>query len=359
MVQKEGQLRIKSVGQWPMFLVVTMALTSGAVSLYSLSRFRSTSDSAPATPTNSAISAVTGLGRLEPQGEVIHLSAPTFLEGARVVQLMVKEGYKVRAGQVVAILDSYESRLAALNQAKQQVKIAQARLKQVRAGAQAGEIAAQQATITRLSAELSNANAEFRRYQELYQDGAISASLFDSKRLAVATVREQLQEAKATLSAKAEVRPTDVEVAQTEVDGALAAVKQAQADLNLAYVRAPVNSQILKIHTRPGEIVNKEGIAELGQTEQMYAVAEIYETDIGKVDVGQGVTITSEAFAGKLQGTVTEIGLQVSKQDIFNVNPTADTDRKVVEVKIRINNSKDNLRVAGLTNLQVQVFIQV
>jgi HlyD family secretion protein len=305
----------------------------------------------------------------------------------------VKEGDKVRAGQVVALLDAYQPRLAALNQAKQQVKVAQARLAKVKAGAPAGEIAASKAALARLSAELrgevatfkatiagleaelSNAQSEFKRYQQLYQDGAISASLFDSKRLLVKTVREQLNEAKATLnrtvesydeqidaakatlSAKAEVRSVDVQVAQTQVDSALAAVKRAQADLTLAYVHAPIDSQILKIHTRPGEIISNQGIAELGQTDQMYAIAQIYETDIAKVRPGQQVTVTGEAFSGKLQGTVTDIGLQVSRQDIFNSNPLADTDHKVVEVKIRLDDLASQ-RVAGLTNLQVQAFIQ-
>lgn len=380
-----------------MILAATMALATGSASLYSLShRYTSQSQTAPATPASiPAIIAVTGLGRLEPQGEVIRLSAPTFLEGARVIQLLAKEGDKVRAGQVIAILDSYQPRLAALNQAKQQVKIAQAVSAKVKAGAQIGEITAQkamiarlkaelrgetaahQATIARLQAELSNAQAEFRRHQELYKNGAISASLSDTKRLMAKTVREQINQARATLNrtqesfreqisqaeatlaALAEVRPVDVEVAQTEVDGAIAAVKRAQADLNLAYVRAPVDSQILKIHTKPGEIVNNQGIAELGQTDQMYATAEIYETDIEKVRIGQLATVTSEAFSGKLQGKVVDIGLQVSKQEIFNVNPTADTDHKVVEVKIRLNDIADNLRVASLTNLQVQVAIHI
>lgn len=396
MMHKQTQPSLKTVGQWPLILALAMALPAGAVSVYSLLQFRSNFQSPASTPPKKtpAIIAVTGLGRLEPQGEVISLSAPTSAEGARVAKLLVKEGEKVRAGQVVAILDSYEPRLAALTQAKKEVKVAQARLAKVKAGAPAGEIAAQKATIaqldaelrgqvaaqkatiTRLQAQLSNAETESRRHQELYQEGAISASAFDTKHLAAQMVREQLNEAKATekrivqsfqeqirqaketLTAKAEVRQVDVQVAQAEVENAIAAVQRAQADLNLALVRSPIYSQILKIETRPGEIINNKGIAKLGQTDQMYAEAEIYQTDIGKVRLGQRATLTSEAVSGKLKGTVTEIGRQVSQQNIFSVNPTADTDQKVVKVKVRIDKA-DNQKVSGLTNLQVQVAIHI
>ena len=240
-----------------------------------------------------------------------------------------------------------------------------------------GEISAQQATIARLEAELRNAESENQRYQQLYKDGAISASDSDTKRLRVDTVQQQLNEAKASLNrtvetlqkqlneAKArlnsiaEIRPTDVQAAQADVESAKASVKQAQADLNLSSVRSPINGQVLKINTWPGEIIGNTGIAELGRTQQMYVVAEVYETDIKKVRLGQSATITGDAFSGKLRGTVTDIGLQVGKQNIFNNNPGADTDNKVVDVKIRIDNPADNQRVAGLTDLQVQVLIDI
>ncbi len=397
MVQKERQSIIKPVGQWTLVLTVAMALATGAISFYSLSQFRSTFQRPElATPKSTPpISDVGALGRLEPQGEVINLSAPAYLEGARVAKLLVKKGNRVLAGQVVAILDSHARRLAASEQSQKQVQVAQARLAQVKAGAKAGditaqnatiarlaaelhgEVAAQKATIARLEAELQNYQTENRRYQQLYQDGAISASDSDSKRLRVETVQQQLNEAKATLNrtvettqdqlseAKAklasiaEVRPTDIQLAQAEVDSAKAAVKQAQADLDLTYIRAPVDGQILEIHTWLGEIIGSEGIAELGQTNQMYVVAEVYETDVEKVRLGQSATITSAAFLGELRGTVSEIDLQVSKQNIFNANPKADTDNKVVEVKIRINDLAESMRVAGLTNLQVQVVIHI
>jgi HlyD family secretion protein len=395
MVQKKREREIKD--QWLIGVVALLTILNGIFSIYNLTRFRASAPSVVTTtenPTPVRI-AVTGLGRLEPQGEVIRLSPPTLAQSARVSQILVQEGDRVQAGQIIAILDTYEPRRAALIAAQQQVKIAKAQLARVQAGAQTGqidaqratiarleaelqgEIPAQQATIARLEAELNNAQAEYRRYQNLYQEGAISASLFDSKRLPVATLqqqlnearatlnrttssyREQISQARATLAATAEVRPVDVQVAQAEVDGAIAAVTQAQADLNLSYVRAPKDAQVLKIHTRPGEIVSNRGIAELGQTNQMYAVAEIYETDIAKIRLGQKATITSSALSETLSGEVTHIGLQVNSQEVLSTNPTANTDNRVVEVRIRIDNPEDNQRVAGLTNLQVQVAINI
>ncbi|RUR83885.1 devB secretion protein [Chlorogloeopsis fritschii PCC 6912] len=380
----------------------------------------------PTTPP--ATNTVSARGRVEPQGEVIRLSASTSLETVKIHRLLVKEGDKVISNQVIAILDNYNRLWAALKQAKQQVKVAQANLAKVKAGVKTGEINAQkaqiarlqaqlfgerktqqatiarlqaqllgerrtqQANIARLQAQLSNAQTEFGRFQMLYKEGAVEASKFDSKRLELETAREQLNaakaslnqteetlqqqineakatlkqteetlqqqinEAKATLNQIAEVRPTDVQAAQAEVESAIAAVEKAQADLELTYVRAPKDGQILKIYTFPGEIVGNEGIADMGQTDQMYVVAEVYETDVSQVRIGQQARITSEAFPGELYGKVTQVGLQVKKQAIFSTDPVADVDRRVVEVKIRLN-PKDAKQVRSLTNLQVEVVI--
>lgn len=397
MVHKERKPFTQPLGQWPIIWAVATTLTTVAVCLYSLSLFRSTPQAPAPTPLKSLpiVNNIGALGRLEPQGEVIHLSASTSAEGTRIAQLLVNQGDRVRAGQVVAILDGHSRQLAMLEQAQKQVQVAQARLAQVQAGAKAGDIRAQkatiarleaelygdittqQATIARLEAELRNSQTENWRYQQLYKDGAISALDSDNKRLrvetvqqqlnqatatlnrTVATTQKQLSEATATLSSITEVRPTDVQLAQVEVESTKAAVKKAQAELDLTYIRAPKAGQILKIHTRSGEIIGSEGIAELGQTNQMYVVAEVYETDIAKVRIGQSAIISSEVFAGKLKGTVTDVGLQVGRQNIFNIDPNADTDRKVVEVKIRINQPEDNMRIAGLTGLQVEVVINI
>jgi HlyD family secretion protein len=396
MVQKESQPLNKPLSRRLLYILVALALSSGAVFLYSLVQLRSNSEKQIASNTQTsepAIIGVASLGRLEPQGEVIRLSAPTSTGSNRVTQLLIKEGDKVRKDQIVAIMESYNRSQAALNKAKVDVEVAKAELARVKAGAKSGDIqaqkegisrlkaelegqiATQKATIARLEAEVRNAEVENRRYQSLYKAGAVAASQADTRRLRLDTAQQQLQEAKetlnrtiettkiqldeakATLTSVAEVRPVDVQVAQAQLASAIAGVKQAKADYELTSIRSPIAGQILDVNVRVGEVVGSKGIADIGKTDQMYVVAEVYETDIDKVRVNQPAVITSAAFSGKLQGTVSQIGLQVDKQDIFDVNPTADTDNKVIDVKIRLK-PEDSKKVADLTNLQVQVLIQ-
>jgi HlyD family secretion protein len=285
---------------------------------------------------------------------VIQIAASS--QGSRIEQVFVKQGDRVRGGQVIAILDSRERLQAALTKAQQQVRVAQSRLAQVQAGAKTGEIDAQSATVNRIEAELNNAQIEYQRYLVLHQEGAISASQLDSKRLVLETTQAQLQQAKKTLQSVAEVRPVDVQAARADVESAIAAAQQAQAELDLAYIRSPRAGQILKVHTYPGEIVGNNGIVELGQTRQMYVVAEVYESDVKDLRLGQKATVTSAAFNGKVHGTVAEIGLQIKKKGVLDTNPTADADARIVEVKIRLDQAGSH-KVAGLTNLEVTVQI--
>jgi len=246
----------------------------------------------------------------------------------------------------------------------------------------------------KLEAELNNAQAEYKRYQQLYSEGAISLSSFDSKRLSLDTATQQLREAEAvlsridgtssrqiseaqavlarmnatgskqlgeaqaTLQKIAEVRPVDVEVAKAEVDDAIAEVNQAKKNLEQTYVRSPQDGQVLDIHTRAGEVVSSNGIVEIGQTSQMYVVAEVYQSDISKVRSGQQVRITSDALPDELEGTVDRIGLQVRRQSVVNTDPSTNIDARVIEVHVRLDRVS-NQKAAQLTNLQVKAMIKL
>ena len=370
-----------------------LVLVCGGVVVYKLTQAETTETETP-VQTVPKITTVTALGRLEPAGEIVEVSVSSGAQGNRIDELLINEGDEIERGQVIAILDSRDRLEAALSQSQEQLGVTRANLDLVKAGAKTGEIKAQeaaiarieaersndiiaqQATISRIKAELNNAQVEYRRYEQLYQDGAISASEKDNKYLALATAKEQLAEAqanlkriessqqeqiaeaKATLNKIAEVRPVDIAVAEAEVRQAQAAVKTAKAELDRAYIKSPQAGTVIKTMVRPGEIVNDGGIARIGQINQMYAVAEVYESDINKVKLGQPVTVTSSAIDGKLVGTVARIGLEIERQNVVNTDPTANIDARVVEVKIKLDKASSQ-KVAGLTNLQVKARIEV
>lgn len=377
-------------------LAIAATSAAGGVTAYSLWQWRSPQSSTiqPTITSTPQIKTVTALGRLEPEGEIVELSAPVSAEGSRVDQVAVKEGDRVRKGQVIAVLNSHDTLRTALAEAQERVRVAQAKLAQVRAGAKSGEIQAQRsrvaqlnaervgelntqaAIVARLEAEVQNAQVEYQRYGSLYQAGAISASQRDSKQLIFTTAQRQLQEAqaaldrirssrqeqlneaRATLDQIAEVRPVDVQVAQSEVNHALAAVERAKADLEQSYVRSPQDGQILKIHTRPGELIGNDGIAEIGKTQQMIAVAEVYESDIKNLRSGQTARVRSDSIDSELIGTVEQIGYKVLRQDVVNTDPSANIDGRIVEVKIRLD-ADSSRKVARLTNQQIKVVIEL
>jgi HlyD family secretion protein len=87
----------------------------------------------------------------------------------------------------------------------------------------------------------------------------------------------------------------------------------------------------------------------------MFAMAEVYETDIGRVKAGQRATVTSPALPTALTGTVDWVSLLVAKEDTLGTDPAARKDARVVEVEIRLDDSEI---AAAYTNLQVEVEIQ-
>ncbi|MGH1393104.1 MAG: HlyD family efflux transporter periplasmic adaptor subunit [Trichormus sp.] len=449
---------------WGLAVALPVAVAAG---LLATAKFEQISKFNPSVPIKPVANSINALGRLEPQGEVIKLSAPVggLQSASRVKQLFVKEGERVRKGQVIAILDNHDTQLAAVEEAKAKLQEARASLAQVRVGSprdiqaqtaviarlQAqlrGESEAQQAMITRIAAQLSaekvaqqatvnrleaelrgqqdslratlnrikaeqrNAQVDAGRYDFLYRNGAISQQERDRRRLsaitanqqvietqatlrqAIATIRQQVAEAranqvktlsslqqqlvearvtrektiatlqrqideeKARLKRLVEVSPTDVQMAQAQVSNAIANVRKAEAELKLSYVQAPSAGEILKIHTKSGEGISSEGIAEMGDTEQMTVIAEVPEDGISRVSIGQTVTVSSNngAFSGELQGTVTEIGRRIGKKDVLNTDPAADVDARVVEVKITLS-PEDSQKVSGLTYAKVLVEI--
>lgn len=339
---------------------------------------------------------VVALGRLEPQGEMLRVGGPS---GERIGRLEVSQGDLVKPGTVLAYLESYEERQAERNYAASQLAEAKARWQAATTYALAQiqeaqtrveqideprtfELEAQRATIRRIKADLAQAQEDLRRSQTLRQEGAISQQSLDREVSRTQQLQEQLNNAQASLSkletglqtnldnalAQLKSQRANLAVTQTQVE-----MKSAQQNLYLAearlertIIRAPREGRILRILTYPGEAIGQgarsgsgnNGILEMGDTRQMYAVAEVYESDVRLVKLGQPVTVISRngTFSQPLTGKVAEIGWQIFKNNILDDDPAANADARVVEVKVRLDDSKP---VQALTNLQVDVKINV
>jgi HlyD family secretion protein len=259
----------------------------------------------PAAATAPRLEAVSALGTLLPAGDVRRLAAPTSAMGGspRLLSLPVEEGQRVKQGQLLATFDSRPKLLA--------------------------DLAALQARIASLQVQIRLQNREIERYQSAANSGAAAMVLLEEKKDELVKLQGQLREA----------------VAQRQ---------GLQVDLADSELRAPLAGTVLKIHSRPGERPANDGVLELGAGDQMEAVAEVYESDINRVKLGQVVSLVSEngGFSGSLQARVIRISPQVRQRAVLSTDPTGDADARVVEVRLALDPA-DAGKVRDLAGLKV------
>ncbi len=277
--------------RWPWLAVAgLLLLAAGGLQLRMRASEASALPSVAAPPEPAAAQGVSARGRLEPLDGILRLAGPSSTAVTVIARLLVNEGDRVSAGQLLATIDT-EPIL--------------------------------EAQIHEVEAQLRNAEREYARSQELNVGRVASDSDRDRWETRVAVARAQLA--------------------------------RARAELERARITAPAAGLVLDVHARPGERIGAEGILELGRVDTMYAIAEVYETDVGRVRPGQRARVTSPALPGPLVGQVEWIRPKVEKQDEIGTDPAARKDARVVEVKVLL---EDSAAAAPFTNLQVEVEIE-
>jgi len=278
--------------------------------------------------------AVSALGRLEPEHGVLHIgvsSSSHAISGSIIAELLVEEGDWVEAGQLLAITDSTEMMRASARKTEAELKLAMV------AAEAAGSRAEEACTLADVAAS----------------DAARRVSLLE-RNLSSEEETEQAQgEAKAKASSCTAAH-ANARVAASAIEVARAHMAIDELEIERSMVRAPVAGRILEIHTRPGEMAGAHSVLDLGRTDHMFAIAEVYETDIVNVKVGQKARISSGALAETLTGTVERIRGKVQKKDVIGTDPAARKDARIIEVEIRLD---DGESTQNLTNLQVEVII--
>ncbi len=357
------------------FLALLVATSAAAIS------DRSASDGS-ARPAGGALRSVTALGRLAPSGEVIDVGAPS---DERLAAVLVSEGEWVEAGQPLFHLESYPLRRADRDLAEVRLEEATRRLAAemtvVRARIAEGEIArrraeellpveleAQQARVRSLEGRLAADQREYQRVEGL--GGSASQKELQEQQTRVKTSTEALATARAelrtmelsgeigVLEARARLERLRAELDRTEathsVAAAAAEVTRAEALERRSVIEAPAAGEVLKLFRSAGERAGTGPVLQMGNVRQMFAIAEVYETEVRLVAPGQRVTVTSPALPGPVSGVVESVGRLIFKNDVLDVDPAGDVDSRVVEVRVRLET--DEL-LSRLTNLQVDVEI--
>lgn len=280
------------------------------------------------------LSSVSALGRLQPKNGILTIgvpSTPEALLGSVLKEVLVHEGDYIEAGQLLVVTGSDTLLKAKLKQANAQLELAKQHAKVIQS--QAEEVC--------VIAEVSAKEAQ-RRQQLLAQKLASQEETESAQGKAEATAASCKTSQVSSLVAEA-----DIEVAKSHVE-------VAEAELGRATIKSPFNGLVLEVLAQPGEFVGIEGLIKLGRVDQMYAIAEVYESDISRVKIGQTATIRSTALPSDLTGKVELIRHMVHKQDVTGTDPAADRDARIIEVEILLD---DSAPAASLSNLQVEIII--
>jgi len=236
------------------------------------------------------IKAVAALGQLSPSGEIRQLAAPVsqFGSSPRIVEILVNEGDFVKKGDVLAIFENREKLIS--------------------------DFERNENLINTIEDEIALKKDQIQRYELALSKNAYSFVEFSKRKDELL----KLQKQKINL---------------------VADQKNIKIDLFNSKLRSPIDGFILEINTRVGERPNNEGILDIGSSQNMEALIEVYESDIDRVFISQNVELSSEngGFQKKLKGKVIRISPQVKQRKVLSTDPTGDADSRIIEVLVKLD----------------------
>lgn len=227
-----------------------------------------------------------------------------------VTRLLVEEGDRLQQGQVIALMDDTNLR-GELIQMQGQLAQAQANLDRLLAGDRPQEIAQSNARLRQVQTTLQQADANLQRYEALSRAGAISKEERDQKRADRDVALAQVNEAQESLALQtAGTRSEEIIQAQAQVQSALGMLASTEAKLRDTQIAAPFDGVVSEIYAELGSFVSPSfsgGDTESSSSSSILmlssvrnqVVVNLPESQISKVQPGQPVVITADAFPGE------------------------------------------------------------
>ena len=384
----------RSGRSWVGGLALLAAFGMGAVvGSYLLSR--------PATPQPQGKSAadvserITALARLQPSARVVPISGPP---GDRIEKMEpLYPGQKLLRDQPIATLSSHAQRQVEVDVATQQLteandqltkatqagekKIAVAEAEAVKGQAgKAEDLAALTAQFEAAAVQAEAATSALTRLQTLRSENVkVADEDFDRVRLQQTQAAASLAAARSALkkagfayaegektaaariaSAKADLAAA---IAQVPIASSTARLKLAAQLRDSSILKAPVEGTVLSVSGRVGQPTGLTPILQMADLTEMTAVAEVYESDVGKVlgwlarkPVSAEVS-HPPSLATPLQGVVKserDVARMIARNQVFPAGPREDADRRVVEVVVHLDDAAGAI-AARYVGLQVTV----
>jgi HlyD family secretion protein len=287
------------------------------------------------------VSTVSGTGQIKPK-TYVNVGATSF---GRITHLYVKEGDHVKAGQLLATVESEQPASAV---AAQQATIASSRTN-VDSYIAAEKTA--EANVEEAQADLEQKKYDYQRAQALYNDKLIAKQDFDAKKaLFDVDVATLAQRKAAVLQARAQTAS-----ARSQVQQGTAMLRGDNYSLGLTRSVAPFDGLVTNVPVREGETVvlgiqNAEGstLMTLADMSVITAEVKVDETDIVNVALGQTASVTIDAFPGQtFTGKVTEVGDQALLRTTgvaTSQSTTGTEEAKDFKVVVTLDPTKVDLR---------------
>lgn len=259
----------------------------------------------------------------------------------RVEEFFVNEGDLVKKGDLIAMLQNSHIN-AKLKEAETELSVARARLKEVEVGFREEEIERAKAALERATANLEFAKKDLQRHEELFKGGFTTKKDLENKEREFKVAKAKAKEAETDkiLLEKGPKQET-LNLYKAIVRHREASVEYRKRILEKTYITAPISGRVIRKYLQRGEIVSKGlPLVSIADTEKIRINAEIDETDVGRVSIGDPVKITSLAHAGKVfKGEVEDIAEHVGARRVIPNDPRRNLDMKVIQVKIRLKES--------------------
>ena len=304
--------------KWKTILIVLAVLTLG-VGVYASTVY--SKRGVVAVQTGKAvredlISLVTASGEIKPKN-YINIGANAI---GMLTEILVKEGDRVRKGQLVARVENVQPE-AQVNSQKAAVSSAEADSNASEAGLKVADenLRTQQAMIDHAQADLVHAKSDFDRAQQLYKDQLLAKQDFEAKKATYDAAAAALLEQQTRLDqarSQREQQAAQLASTQRRVAQAKAVLTQVTDMLNKFDSYAPIDGVVTNLPVRVGETVvpgvqNLVGsnIMTIADMSLITAEVKVDETDIVSVALGQKADISIDAIPNKtFKGHVTEIG---------------------------------------------------